>query len=247
MILKECLMKRINWDNIRLVVILVMVIFLYSFASQRNESRKMTAADIEFADNEEFITLDKVNKLLIQNFNSITSITKDRLDLNIVEKRLESNPMIDDAEVFATVNGRLKAVIRQKIPVARVYEGSRSYYIDYKGEEMPLSENSTARVPLITGSLESVDKNKLYSLVKYIYDDPFLKKNIIGIEVKPSGSLRMRSRNYNYDIVFGRLINAEKKFSNYKAFFQNAVRDTLIEHYKTINLKFTQQVVCTKN
>lgn len=245
--LKELLMKKINWDNIRLVVILLAVIFLYSFASHRNEQRNLVAAEVEFADNEEFITLDKVNKLLIQNFNSVTSITKDELDLNNVEKRLESDPMIDEAEVFATVNGRLKAVVKQRVPIARVYEGVRSYYIDYKGGEMPLSENSTARVPLVSGSLESVEKNKLYSLVKYIYDDPFLKKNIIGIEVKPSGSLKMKSRNYNYDIVFGRLINVEKKFGNYKAFFQNAVKDTLIEHYKTINLKFTQQVVCTKN
>ncbi|HEU4497334.1 MAG TPA: cell division protein FtsQ, partial [Flavobacterium sp.] len=33
----------------------------------------------------------------------------------------------------------------------------------------------------------------------------------------------------------------------YKAFFQKAVQDSLINNYKTVNLKFTQQVVCTKN
>lgn len=239
-------MKRINWDNIRLFVIAVVVIFLYSFSAKRNESRHFVSADVEFADNEEFITLDKVNKLLIQNFNSVTSITKDKLDLNSVEKRLESNPMIDDAEVFATVDGKLKAIVKQRVPVARIFEGGESYYIDYKGSEMPLSENSTARVLLVNGALNGVDKTKLYSLVKYIYDDDFLRKNIIGIEITPTGSLKMMSRNYSYVILFGKMVNVEKKFNNYKAFFQNAVRDTLIENYKTINLKFTQQVVCAK-
>lgn len=223
------------------------VIFLFSFSTQRNENRKLVAADVEFADNEEFITLDKVNKLLIQNFEGINSIKKSKLDLNNVEKRLDSDPMIEKAEVYATIDGRLKAVVKQKTPIARVYEGSKSYYIDYKGSEMPLSENSTARVPLVTGDVDAVDKEKLCEVLKYIYNDDFLRKNITGIEVRKQDGLKMVARDYNYSILFGRLQNIEKKFNNYKAFFQNAVRDTLIDKYKTINLKFTQQVVCTKN
>jgi cell division protein FtsQ len=240
-------MKRIRWDDVRLVLMLGVVVFLFSFSSKRNESRKLTAADVEFADNEEFITLDKVNKLLIQNFSGVRSITKVNLDLNSVEKRLDSDPMIEKAEVFATIDGKLKAVVKQKTPIARVFEEEKSYYLDYKGSEMPLSENSTARVPIITGAIETVEKDKLCELLKYIYEDDFLKKNIIGIEVRDTGGLKMKSRNYSYEILFGRLINVDKKFKNYKAFFQNAVRDTVIEQYKTINLKFTQQVVCTKN
>lgn len=223
------------------------VIFLFSFSTQRNENRKLVAADVEFADNEEFITLDKVNKLLIQNFEGINSIKKSKLDLNNVEKRLDSDPMIEKAEVYTTIDGRLKAVVKQKTPIARVYEGSKSYYIDYNGSEMPLSENSTARVPLVTGDVDAVDKEKLCEVLKYIYNDDFLKKNITGIEVRKQDGLKMVARDYNYSILFGRLQNIEKKFNNYKAFFQNAVRDTLIDKYKTINLKFTQQVVCTKN
>lgn len=220
--------------------------FLYSFSAKRNEDRRLVVANVEFTDEEAFITHDEVNNLLIQNFESVVSIPKVKLDLNSVEKRLDSNPMIDKAEVYATVDGKLKAVIKQRTPIARVFEGVRSYYIDYKGNEMPLSEVSTARVPIVTGEINSVDKVKLYRLLKYMYDDDFLKKNIIGMEIKPSGSVKMMNRNYNYEIRFGRLINIEKKFNNYKAFFQDAVKDTLIENYEIINLKFTQQVVCTK-
>ena len=111
---------------------------------------------------------------------------------------------------------------------------------------MPLSDNYTARVPIVTGEIDSVDKDKLRGLLCYINNDGFLKKNIIGVEVYATGGMRMKSRGYDYDILFGRPINIEKKFNNYKAFLQEAVRDTLIEQYKTINLKFTQQVVCTK-
>jgi cell division protein FtsQ len=240
-------MKKIRWDDVRLVLMAGALVFLFSFSAKRNETRKFALADVEFADNENFITRDKVNKLLIQNFDTVTSIPKDKLDLNSVEKRLDTNPMIEKAEVYATVDGKLRAVIKQRTPIARVYEGDRSYYIDYKGREMPLSDNATARVPLVTGEIDKVEKEKLHKLLQYIYNDDFLRKNIIGMEVRSTDGIRMMNRNYDYEILFGRVINIEKKFNNYKAFFQNAVKDTLIENYKTINLKFTQQVVCTKN
>lgn len=240
-------MKKIKWNDIRLVLMLGIVIFLYSFSSGRNETRLFKAADINFTPADvEFITHDKVNKLLIQNYDRVTSIRKDKLDLNKVEKTLEENPMIEKAEVYTTIDGKLKAEVKQKTPVARVYEGVTSYYVDSNGEEMPLSETFTARVPLVTGALDKIEKKKLHALLVYIYNDDFLKKNIIGIEIRPTGNIRMLNRNYDYEILFGKTVNMERKFNNYKAFLQDAVKDTLIENYKTINLKFTQQVVCTK-
>lgn len=239
-------MKKIKWNDVRLVLILSAVAFLYSFSSKRNESRNIRETNIEFAQSEAFITREAVNNLLIQNFGGVKSIRKDKLDLNNVEKSLDENPMIDKAEVYATVDGKLRAVIVQKKPVARIFQGVNSYYIDYKGGRMPLSDSYTARVPLVTGEVDAVEKPKLYKVLNYVHNDPFLEKNIIGIEVTPKGNLMMKSRNYGYVIEFGRPQNIEAKFNNYKAFLQDAVKDTLIEQYKTINLKFTQQVVCTK-
>jgi cell division protein FtsQ len=56
----------------------------------------------------------------------------------------------------------------------------------------------------------------------------------------------MRNRNYNYQIDFGGLINIEQKFQNYKAFFQKVSLDNTLDKYKKIDLRFTEQVVCTK-
>ena len=49
----------------------------------------------------------------------VTSIRKDKLDLNNLEKSLDDNPMIEKAEVYATIDGKLKAVIKQKTPIAQ--------------------------------------------------------------------------------------------------------------------------------
>jgi cell division protein FtsQ len=240
-------MKKIKWTDVRLVLMIGVVIFLYSFSSKRNETRYLQKTEVRFkGENNLFITPETVDNLLIQTFNKVTSIRKDKLDLNRLEHILDSNEMIAKAEVFATIDGTLEAVVTQKTPVARVDDGERSYYIDYEGNQMPLSDNFAARVPLVSGEINTENKGKLTEVLRKIYDDDFLKKNITGIQILPTGSLIMTNRNYNYQILFGRTINVDKKFDNYKAFFQHAIKDTLIGNYKTINLKFTQQVVCTK-
>jgi cell division protein FtsQ len=62
----------------------------------------------------------------------------------------------------------------------------------------------------------------------------------------PDGSLIMLNRNFDYQIDFGSMDNSDRKFKDYKAFFQKAVLDSSLYKYKKIDLRFTKQVVCTK-
>ena len=235
------------WVNVRLALMLGLVLFLYSFTSKRNDARKTKKTVVEFVNNAElFVSYETVNKLLIEKGQDLKTIGKDKVVLNKLEKTLNEHDMIQKSEVFVSIDGVLKAMVTQRTPIARVFNQEGSFYIDNKGNRMPLSEIQTARVPLVLGEINDKNEKKIYDLLWFIYNDDFLKKNITGIEILPSGSLRMTNRNYKYDIEFGKTIEVERKFDNYKAFFQKAVHDTLINKYKVINLKFTQQVVCSK-
>ena len=239
--------KYFSWTNIRLLLILVVVCFLYSFTSKRNKKRKLQKATVDFLGKEQlFVTHETVNKLLIENKKDASSIQKDELDLNKLENTINQHEMVENAEVFVSVDGVLKAVVKQKTPIARVFESDESYYIDYKGNKMPFLRIYTARVPLVSGGINENNNEKLDELFRIIYNDEFLKKNIIGVQIMPNGSLIMQNRNFDFEIDFGKIINMERKFKNYKAFFQKAVLDSSINKYKKINLNFTQQVVCTK-
>ena len=240
-------MKRFNWPTIRLLLMLALVIFLYSFTEKRNLNRKVTKAEVVFVgENQLFVKQQAVNKLLIENRQHPKTIAIDALDLNKLEKTIDSHPLIDKSEVSVSVDGVLKAVVKQKTPIARINGKGASFYIDYKGNKMPLSENYTARVLLVSGEINDKNKEDLAKLFRVIYDDVFLKKNIIGMQVMPNGSVLMLNRNYNFKIDFGQLINVEQKFKNYKAFFQKVVLDSSIAEYKKIDLRFAEQVVCTK-
>lgn len=240
-------MKKFSWINLKLVLMFGLVIFLFSFTSKRNEERKIKKIVVKFVDESSpFITEESVNKLLIENNSSVNNIQKVKLDLNQLERNLNKHDMIQDSEVFVSVDGVLKAVVKQKTPIARIVGNDASFYIDYEGNNMSLSDNFTARVPIISGINNNKNRAELTKVFCYIHDDDFLQKNIIGVEVLPGGNLKMTNRNFDYEIDFGKTINVDKKFKNYKAFFQKAVQDSLINNYKTVNLKFTQQVVCTK-
>ncbi len=240
-------MKLFNWNNIRLVLMFALVIFLFSFTSNRNSHRKLKKSEVIFVgENNDFVKQETVNKLLIENKSDVRTIAKEDLNLNKLEKSINQHPMIEKSDVFVTVDGVLKVMVKQKTPIARVFDELGSFYIDYEGNTMPLSEINTARVPLVSGEITNKNKKELSKILKIIYDDEFLKKNIIGVQILSGDELMMTNRNFDYQVDFGKMINVDRKFKNYKAFFQKAVLDSTLYKYKKINLRFTQQVVCTK-
>ncbi len=240
-------MKKLKWNNIRLLLMLVAIVFLYAFSLDKNNKREVSQPEVEFlGESKLFITQENVNNLLIEKLGKGKTILKDELVLNALENVLTNNGAIENAEVFVTTAGKLKVWVKQKTPIARVFEQNRSFYIDYQGTEMPLSTNFSARVPLVTARITPENKPELVRLLRYIYQDDFLAKNIISMEVKDDNSLVMKNRNYDFNINFGKITDIERKFNNYKAFYQKAVQDSWLEQYSEINLIFTKQVVCTK-
>lgn len=240
-------MKKFNWQNIRLVLILFLVVFLYSFTQNRNQERKINKVQVEFqGDNKMFLTNEMVNNLLIQNLGGTFSIQKEKVDLKDLESVLKRQPFIENAEVFTSEDGMLITKVLQKSPVARVVNGSRNFYVDKNGSIFQLSNNFSSRVPLVQGNIGGEFKKGFIETFSAIEKDEFLKKNIIAITIQKNGSMTMLSREYDYEINFGKPISIDKKFKNYKAFYQYASKDSLIGKYKSINLIFTQQVVCSK-
>ena len=61
---------------------------------------------------------------------------------------------------------------------------------------------------------------------------------------KKSGDYVLTARMLGYKIVLGEVDQLESKFNNYKAFYQKALKDKTLNNYKSINLKYKNQVVC---
>ncbi len=212
----------------------------------RNNARKVEKVAVNFmGETNLFITESTVNKLLIQNEDGVTNVTKEILDLNDLESVLKSNPMIKTAQVHLTVNGEVRADVIQRNPIARVNTNA-SYYIDDEGSFMPLSSNYTARVPLVTGHIRKNNLSNVFKIANKIYNDQFLKTQVIEIRQNQNETFVLKTRVYDFEILVGDLKNLDKKFNNFKAFYQKAKKDKVLNNYSKVNLQFDNQVVCTK-
>jgi cell division protein FtsQ len=236
---------KINFNYIKAILVLSAVIFLYGFAEKRNNARKLSHIEVQFIQFENlYVTEETVNKLLILNKITVTSVDKETLDLNKVEKVLNNHPMIENAEVFLTIDGVLKTKISQRRPIGRIL-GSKTYYVDRLGTKMPLSPYYTARVPILIGVAEK-DINEVYPLLKYINEDQFLTEHITSITRLNKGIYQLEVRQMNFSLFFGKIERVGDKFNNFKAFYKKAMKDDLLNTYKMVDLQFGNQVVCTK-
>ena len=236
--------------HIKYLFLLLLVVFLFGFASQRNLNKKVEDTRVVFENGENlFISYDMVNKLLIQNFDPNQNQTKENINLNNLELFVQSNQMIENAEIFLTIKGDLGVIIRQRTPVLRVANSTGSYYYDSQGEKMPLSDNYSARVPITSSELNFNDCDDIICLSNKIISDDFLQKQIIGIDqIEGNGTnqFELRTRLGDQIIIFGDMKRVDEKIKKLKVFYQKAVEDKTLETYRTVNLKFNNQVVCAK-
>jgi cell division protein FtsQ len=237
---------KINWDYIIGILLVSLVVFLYGFSNLKNRTQKVADISIEFEQGDNlFMDYQMVNKLLIQNGGTVKNLTKSVIDLHNLEAKIRSHPMVESASVFLTVDGFLKAKIRQRTPIARVVVNNESYYIDRQAKSMPLSENFSARVLLISGYVKEQNNVEIQQLVTAILEDEFLKEQIIGVEIKPKNEYVLDTRVGDQKIILGKIDNLDQKFKNLGSFYIKTMADSTIYKYDSINLKYNKQVVAT--
>lgn len=237
-------MKR-SLAYIKPLILLLLVCFLFGFAEKRHKTRAINSVKVKFTDTENlYVTEEVVNKLLIQNNPSVSGIDKETLDLNRVESLLNNHDMIDNAEVYLTIDGKLEAQVSQRKPIGRVM-GNSSFYLDKNGEIMPLSSFYTARVPLMYG-FDGSNISGAFPIIDHIRQDDFLTKHITGITRLNGDKYSLELREQDFDLYFGDSSNVALKFNNFKAFYKKAQKENKLDTYKKVNLQFGDQVVCTK-
>jgi cell division protein FtsQ len=237
---------KINWNYLKLGTLILCITGLYAFSNKRSSAKKVQGIEIVFEGNDNlYITQGMVNKLLIQNYGSVKNVAKEKLVLNTIEKVIEANDMVKSAQVYLTVDGNLTSKILQRQPVGRV-EGGTKFYLDEDGTSMPLSKLHSARVPIITGDITGESLDDVFYILKYINQDEFLRKNVIGIHIQAIDRYQLKFRIDDFVVDLGNIEDLEAKFKNFKAFYAKAIKDKSLEDYAVVSLEFNNQVVCTK-
>ncbi len=191
------------------------------------------------------------------------------IDFERIEREIKRQSYVADAEAYMTLDGVVEIDIVQRQPILRIFnEKGESFYLDGLGNLMPLNPAFSARVLVATGSIlepfskkacyltDSVRKkdsteyhsvmNNLYKLSAFITKDKFLKAQIEQIYVDPNGEFELIPRVGTHIILMGRADNLEEKFERLFVFYRMGLSKTGWSRYNIINIKFKNQVVCSK-
>jgi cell division protein FtsQ len=235
-----------NWNTIRLLFLFLCLAALYGFSEVRNQRRAIPGLRVVFeGDENQYLTEDAVNKLLIQKIGPLQNVEKERIVLNTVESAVQAHDMVKNAQIFMSLDGQINANIVQRHPIGRI-SGEYPYYLDDEGKKMPLSSNYSARVPLITGEINESTLKGAFAILQKVGKDDFFAKNLIGIYIAGINSYQLILRRENLTVQLGDTLNLDVKFKNFKAFYSNALHANRLSQYKSVSLAFNNQVVCTK-
>lgn len=197
--------------------------------------------------NKHFVTeADVIEQLKRAGLNPIKK-SMQAINTDKIEKELMKNEMIAKVEVYKTPSNKVKLAVVQKIPIMRVIGTYGSFYIDNLGTVMPVSYRYTALLPVASGYVEKdFAMNELYKFALFLHGNDFWNSQIEQIYIHSDKEVELIPRVGNHRIVLGAFDGFEEKLANLQLFYDQVIPKMGWNKYSTINLKYKNQIVCTK-
>ncbi|WP_010419338.1 cell division protein FtsQ/DivIB [Anaerophaga thermohalophila] len=193
-----------------------------------------------------FINHEAIRNAVLMKFEGILGEPVNSLKLNEIEAFVEKHPAVRNCEVYNTIEGHLKIDLLQHYPLFRVFEDNRSYYIDEDGNEMPLFDNFTARVMVVSGAIEGQMEHLIY-IARLFRNDPFWSAQMEQLYIKQNGDYVLVPRVGDHLILLGQPERIDEKLRNLRALYKQGLSPREWNNYQVINLKYKGQVLCSKN
>jgi len=240
------------------LLVVNLIIFL-SFTGSEQEHITCTQVNIEI-DNQTsgnyFVDKEAVGHIITNHLhiNSIVGAAVKDLNPYILENVLLGNPFIKKVKVYKDIAGSLNIQIVQKRPVARVFTDKLDYYIDEDGGKFTFCTSYTARVPVVNGyffesmaykdSMVTKEGKMVYNYLKAIDTSAYFKSMTEEIYINEEGDLTIVPKIGPNEIIFGDDKDLSDKLNKMYTFYSKVLNTVGYNHYKSINLKFRNEVVC---
>lgn len=223
---------------------MVLLGFLLSFSLKRFAQKPLENIAVNLKQTPVYFVDEKDIKNLVKTYNPTHKVG----DVNIpaLEKKLNSLPAVDSANVYMNLNGNLNVDIKQRVPVFRLLKNGKDFYVDEKGVEFPISDTYSHPCMLVTGNVGRDEYPKLAELVEKIDKDDFSKKYFVGIS-KDGGSYNLLTSDGNYKVEIGDLDNIDFKVRGFKTFVEKYLVYQDPQKYSKISVKYDNQIVTTLN
>lgn len=242
------------------VIVLLAAVVLSLHIVRRNSSPRGMQTTVNIGNGYELMSQKEADSLLFVRFPDLMETKIKNIELQAIKDYLESNPYIQSADVDITTGGKLVIEIKQNIPVARMFYQGNEFYLSHQNTIMPLSEKHYCN--LIVGSCEveranlEVDTNnykiqipelsKIRALTAFLHDNSKYGDLFDQVIIDSTGDLILVPKLGDLTVVVGDTTRLDTKFKNLGVFFSQGINQVGWDSYSTINLKYKNQVVCTR-
>jgi cell division protein FtsQ len=201
-----------------------------------------------------FLDEDEIATMIEKSGEPIIGTRLSAININKLETRLSTFTTLDNVEIFRKVDskglsfkGKLVISVDERTPVLRFKSAYEDYYMDEKGIKVPVSAKYVERILLVSGTIpDENNKKSLLKMAAFVNKDEFWKAQIEQVFVQANGGLLLVPQVGDYLIEFGIPDDYELKFRNLRAVYQQGFKNMGWNRYKTISVKYRNQVVCTK-
>jgi cell division protein FtsQ len=212
--------------------------------------------------NEFFLEQGDIVKLLkAAAKGKIKGQAKSSFNLQQMEQLLEDNNWVRDAQLYFDNRDVLHVSITERQPIARIFTaGGQSFYIDETGQRLQLSDKVSTRIPVFTGfpdkkismQKDSALINDVIGTAKFIQGDPFWTSQVEQIDIDATcgpgcWEFDMIPVVGNHLVKLGTGEDIEQKFRRLWIFYKKVLSKTGFDRYKSIDVRYTGQVVAAKS
>ncbi len=185
-----------------------------------------------------------------------------QIDTRSIEQGVANLPYVKSATAYKTIDKRIVIELQERKIIARLIdENGLSAFLDSEGYVLPKLNTVSLRLPVVSGQfklsreelasgysshdIESLEA--VYRYVKLITGSEFWKAQLQQTYVDSQGNFTAIPQVGNHEIAFGEIENIENKLRKLATFYAQGMNEARWNKYRTINLKYEDQVVCTKN
>ncbi|MEI7982359.1 MAG: hypothetical protein WCI71_11955 [Bacteroidota bacterium] len=237
--------------------------------NQYNRTCRTVRIAIDYGMTDILVTKEDLDSIVRKTAGSLIGKPLGYINTGLIEKAISRQPYVARVSVYENNEGDIFIDVRQREPVLRIINRRyETFYLDEAGAFLPVNPDFSARVLVANGAIDdSYSKNpnyrvnvmalsdsiyydslmtSLYKLSMYISHDKFLKAQIDQIYVNAQREFELIPRIGDHVILLGTASNLEAKFQKLYAFYRFGLNKIGWNKYNVINIKYKDQVVCSK-
>lgn len=260
-------MKKYTVNIVFWLIMIPLLIGLLSFAGQENKQKTCQGfrVSIDYGDSDYLFTAKDIEKQVISTFDTLKGVLVKDIVESDIEREIERNPFVLNAEVYTTINGQCIAEVEQRHPIVHFMDrNGKGAYADINGVLMPGNFQMPARVMVASGyfSLDTLNPalqdirirdikheglQEMFRIAQKVENDPLLQTAVEQIYRNKDEQYELATKLGQHRVLIGEARKLDEKFSKLNIFYKKALEKGGWKNYHALNLVYEDQIVCKKN